>query len=807
MPRSDSTEKPEHLTLAMTQSKGSCTVYKTVFHTKVGRDDSWSSIKDCSRLIVLDMNNTILCEEEASLNIFKSNLVISKQRLKLCLLSWKQSDLLFNLLNIIEGRILNAEAKLAESYIVKYNNGVLQMLILQLGSIDFMNKVDLAVDICIEREIARFFGSTESELEALREKIKATAITVTETATESSATLGIESAAQALGQAAIGVGITIIVDLALTSHSLYKAKKAKDMGLIDEKQFETKVKKKVCESGCQFIGGTTGSVVGQLVIPIPVVGAFVGGLCGSLIGTGIGKGVNYGLFERNESPDCDEKVVSEFKLIVSVLDKIKHRNPDIIITYIEKDNTFEEIRFNEKLKNTLAPDRERKPSFSIRYLLEKKPNKSKTLQQSTDSDVGNVKLGWKRRNSDSVGYLGRKKATSDRGKRLDRENSLSTSCLDRCCEELTADNDDNGVDPKVITKTDENKSAGQMQSRDDQESQVILKESLRTEDSCIRKNIMRTLKSFDAIIKGKEKSHSNQQKDNGKSQEQFEEMTTEDLTWSPSIGSISFNKREESATQESHDGAFPMETLSKNCDVKVDEAGKEERDPKNIFRVSTFGKIASIWKEKASLSESNLKDYQKGAYTDNEFVRRLFKMIHRREERGTSDEGGGETELDESKGEDSLREMSGEYPRNRKEAFGECEIVNDDVIGESTFFLTRHAAYGIKIRELVQNANNLNENDKTNETATVHVTHALSDDETNSKKDDRFQSTLKMTKQQDTSKDNNEEQRNAQKIDGNRISTLTKEFILKLKRNLTQRHQKREEYTENQENAYKTEIH
>eukprot|EP00794_Sanderia_malayensis_P010168 gene10168-11207_t len=205
-------------------------------------------------------------------------------------------------------------------------------------------KVNTIIDLAMSCKLAMFFNLEGNVFKELSNKVKATAITITETATESSATLGIESAAQAVGQAAAGVVVTVAIDVALTSHSVYKAKKQRDKGFITRKQFQTKVKKKVCESGFQFIGGTTGSVVGQLLIPVPGLGAFVGGLCGSLIGTGIGKGISYGLFERNMelSNDANENC-KNYELIVKVLEKIKSRNPEHILIYNENQNAIRKV--------------------------------------------------------------------------------------------------------------------------------------------------------------------------------------------------------------------------------------------------------------------------------------------------------------------------------------------------------------------------------------------------------------------------------------------------------------------------------
>ncbi len=236
----------------------------------------------------------------------------------------------------------------------------------ELTGIENQLKLEAIIDLVINCKLATFFNSEQNIFKEFGKKIKATAITITETATESSATLGIESAAQALGQAAAGVVVTVAIDVALTSHSLYRAKKEKDKGLITGKQFHTKVKKKVCESGFQFIGGTTGSVVGQLLIPVPGLGAFVGGLCGSLIGTGIGKGISYGLFDRNiNSNHTGENESDSFKMIINTLEDIKLRNPQNISVYNEKSKSIIEVKVSEiASRNTklLAERSKRSPS-------------------------------------------------------------------------------------------------------------------------------------------------------------------------------------------------------------------------------------------------------------------------------------------------------------------------------------------------------------------------------------------------------------------------------------------------------------
>lgn len=150
-----------------------------------------------------------------------------------------------------------------------------------------------AVDEILEISARVIMTSGESPESAItvKEVIIETATVVTSTAAESTATVGIETAAMALGQAAAGIAISVLVDVALTAGSVTRAKLQRDKGLITNSQFKSTVRRKLCDSGCQFIGGTTGTIVGQVLIPVPVVGAIVGGFFGSLIGVGVSKGI------------------------------------------------------------------------------------------------------------------------------------------------------------------------------------------------------------------------------------------------------------------------------------------------------------------------------------------------------------------------------------------------------------------------------------------------------------------------------------------------------------------------------------
>ena len=143
----------------------------------------------------------------------------------------------------------------------------------------------------ISAHVIKVSGESPDSAITVKEVIIETATVVTSTAAESTATVGIETAAMALGQAAAGIAISVLVDIALTAGSVTRSKLQRDKGLITNSQFKSTVRRKLCDSGCQFIGGTTGTIVGQVLIPVPVVGAMVGGFFGSLIGVGVSKGI------------------------------------------------------------------------------------------------------------------------------------------------------------------------------------------------------------------------------------------------------------------------------------------------------------------------------------------------------------------------------------------------------------------------------------------------------------------------------------------------------------------------------------
>lgn len=114
---------------------------------------------------------------------------------------------------------------------------------------------------------------------------------VTGTAAENTATIGIETTATTLGHAAAGVVLAVFVDVAVTASMLARAKVRKDRGKITERQYKREIRERLFQTGCQFVGGTTGTIVGQIVVPVPVVGAAIGGFMGSLVGLGVSWGI------------------------------------------------------------------------------------------------------------------------------------------------------------------------------------------------------------------------------------------------------------------------------------------------------------------------------------------------------------------------------------------------------------------------------------------------------------------------------------------------------------------------------------
>ena len=191
------------------------------------------------------------------------------------------------------------------------------------------------------------------------DSLKNTASDITQTAATNTAALGIESAIQVVGNAVAGAAVSAVVDVAVSSATIYLAKRQKDEGKISQQEFSTKVKKTVCESSCKFVGGTTGSIIGQVLIPVPVVGAFVGGFCGSLIGAGIGKGINYGVFDRNKnkekSSENNELINSENKQ-THVLKRQFYGYVPNVICYNECENCFFIKSFEKTNKKFTKPE-------------------------------------------------------------------------------------------------------------------------------------------------------------------------------------------------------------------------------------------------------------------------------------------------------------------------------------------------------------------------------------------------------------------------------------------------------------------
>lgn len=124
----------------------------------------------------------------------------------------------------------------------------------------------------------------------LRDNVIETVQMVTGTAAENTATIGIETTATTLGHAAAGVVLAVFVDVAVTASMLARAKVRKDRGKITERQYKREIRERLFQTGCQFVLGTTGTIVGQIVVPIPVVGAAIGGFVGSLVGLAVSLG-------------------------------------------------------------------------------------------------------------------------------------------------------------------------------------------------------------------------------------------------------------------------------------------------------------------------------------------------------------------------------------------------------------------------------------------------------------------------------------------------------------------------------------
>ncbi|XP_065060549.1 uncharacterized protein LOC135687810 [Rhopilema esculentum] len=378
-------------------------------------------------------------ELDKFLNTFRVDLVLEKRYFVLYELRSERISFFYGFLRSLTWKdiISHFESMIIFSYLRLCTNVAFDLTLLRIADGEFCKMCDATIDVLVDCKLAAFFSSEKEEFNELKDKVKAMAITFTETATESSATLGIESAAQAIGQVAAGVFVTVLVDIALTSHCVYKAKRAKDQGIINAKEFETKIKKKVCESGFQFIGSTTGSVVGQMLIPVPIFGAFIGGLCGSLIGTGIGKGLNYGLFGTDCKGENEIKIEASFGLILKTLRRLKERNPKSFIIYNETSVKFEEM--------DLAQIAKKKPSLQVRKASRKIPSPiqflfsgSRTKDEQSNptliSDTSKCITKRFRRYSDSTGLF-RAKVNKNDKKKFEKKNSLSTDSIDK-------DNDD-----------------------------------------------------------------------------------------------------------------------------------------------------------------------------------------------------------------------------------------------------------------------------------------------------------------------------------------------------------------------------
>ena len=376
---------------------------------------------------------------ETFLKTFRVNLVLEKCYFLLYELRSEIISLFYGFLQSLTWKdiISHFESMIIFSYLRFCTNVAFDLTLLRIADGEFCKMCDATIDVLIDCKLAAFFSSEKEEFNELRDKVKAMAITFTETATESSATLGIESAAQAIGQVAAGVFVTVLVDIALTSRCVYKAKRAKDQGIINAKEFETKIKKKVCESGFQFIGSTTGSVVGQMLIPVPVFGAFIGGLCGSLIGTGIGKGVNYGLFGTDCKGENEIKIEASFGLILKTLRRLKERNPKSFIIYNETSVKFEELDLAEiakKRPSLQVRKANRKIPSPIQFLFSGSRTKDEQSNPTLTSDASKCITKRFRRYSDSTGLF--KEKVKDNGKeKFKKKSSLSTDSIDK-------DNDD-----------------------------------------------------------------------------------------------------------------------------------------------------------------------------------------------------------------------------------------------------------------------------------------------------------------------------------------------------------------------------
>lgn len=772
---------------AFMKNSGANILRASFFRMNLGPGNSLESVTNCSQPIAFEQENVSRVEEEALLDIFEGTLIICKNTLNLLyVLNWNKSSLFRNLLSLLLRSILRSEIDLVNSFVVNCCNYLFETLASIVRENGFAAKVEIVLDVYIGHKLEEFFNSIQGEYDYLRKRIKETAITVTETATESSATLGIESAAQALGQAAVGVGITVMIDLALTSHSLYKAKKAKDSGLIDTEQFETKVKKKVCESGFQFIGGTTGSVVGQMIIPIPVVGAFVGGLCGSLIGTGIGKGVNYGLFDRRQGPVNEARDLSCFKLIASVLETIISRNPDFMIIYVEKEKIFSEKNFDAPPYNVKSSNRETRSKFPIMHLIENKLTRKKALIQKKDRGSKQMVNKSERRYSDSVGIFRRQVRTRSNGKKLSRENSFSATCIDRCSEEILINNDDKDVQG-VFSKSNENPTDERVFEIEDKNTEG---ECMETGESYAGENTIKAEKLFESILSCKE-----EERDGALSVTENEgDDGNISLKKAAAIKGNEPTGREQSPTTQ--EVPFKVEILAESD-------GDDDNEVKSFFDVAKFGKIASFWKDKIKFSQNDEKDGRREARAlQGGLVRRMFEGIQRS---GKPDKESGDGErIMESKVETSEHILATENNSSNKARFDKKsgrEYDNDGIENEDRVFLRQHAAYGLKMKELAANAcifHVTEINDVQNETPMQRPCPQNTNDG-KCERSNHAQAILKWTGISKISRrDEEDSHKNMPRNDDKKISYLAKDFIARL-RNMTEKRQRWDKKAENPE--------
>ena len=229
--------------------------------------------------------------------------------------------------------------------------------------IDNFNDIQQRCEILIDVALAYYIAAIKNFNNL--DDIKYVTTDVTAVAAANTASLGIESAVQVVGNVAAGAAISAIMDVAISSATIYMAKRKRDDGIISDKEFTTKIKKTVCKSSLKFVGGTTGSIIGQVFIPVPIVGALVGGLCGSLIGTGIGMGINYGVFDRNETKNEKKKenFISEHSGEKTLYKKLLLKQIPKTVVYKEREKQFEDKVFTRVLQEPTAESKPPKKEF------------------------------------------------------------------------------------------------------------------------------------------------------------------------------------------------------------------------------------------------------------------------------------------------------------------------------------------------------------------------------------------------------------------------------------------------------------